>query len=464
MRRHTWHLVVWSAVALIALVAIPRASAQTGTVRCESRGNDRQQCAVEREARVELARQLSEAPCREQANWGAGPGFIWVSGGCRADFLVTATRASQGNGAATPMQLRACQSEADRRLPGYTYQQIRTEAISSQGNTSWVRWSAGSTGGRCLVEANGRVLEFTTDGAGGGVGGGKVPAATTRITCESRGSGRQECPLPDGAQIRLVRQLSQSPCRLNDTYGKGAGYVWVAEGCRGEFEVSRPEIAPGYGGPPAGGATRLTCGSAGNDRRECAIPAGSTARLVMQRSEAPCRLNRSYGIESSYVWASNGCRAMFEVTRGGISGGTGETVRRITCESQGTVRQQCGAPGATQIRLARRLSTSPCTLDQTYGIGAGYIWVGNGCRGEFDVTLAATQGDGSGLPGSPGLAERVTCQSSGGERAECRIRSGGQVQLVRQLSTAPCTRNSTWGTEYGVLWVTKGCRGEFEVR
>jgi hypothetical protein len=463
MQRHTWHLVVWSVVTLIALVAIPRASAQTGTVRCESQGNDRQQCAVERDARVELARQLSETPCRERANWGAGPGFIWVSGGCRAEFLVTATAASQGNGAATPIQLRACQSEADRRLPNYTYQQIRTEPYSRQGNTSWVRWQAGSSGGRCLVEANGRILEFTTEGAGAGgaAGGGKVPLPTTKITCESRGSGRQECPIPDGAEVRLVRQLSQNPCRLNDTYGKGAGYVWVAEGCRGEFEATRGDVS---GGPPVGSATRLTCESTGNGRRECPIPPGSTARLLVQTSEAPCRPNRTYGIESRYVWVSDGCRGTFEVTRGAVYGGTGETVTRITCESQGAVRQRCPVPGATQMRLVRQLSTSPCRRDQTYGIGSGDIWVSNGCRGEFDVTVVGALADGSGLPESPGLADRVTCVSNRGERAECRIRSGGRVRLVRQLSSAACTRNSTWGNEYDVLWVTRGCRGEFEVR
>jgi hypothetical protein len=68
----------------------------------------------------------------------------------------------------------------------------------------------------------------------------------------------------------------------------------------------------------------LTCGASGNDRRQCGIPPGSTARLVLQRSEAPCRLNRTYGIESSYVWVSNGCRAMFEVKRAGVSGAPGE--------------------------------------------------------------------------------------------------------------------------------------------
>jgi len=78
------------------------------------------------------------------------------------------------------------------------------------------------------------------------------------------------------------------------------------------------------------------------------------------------------------------------------------------------------------------------------------------------VTYVGMPGENGG--GGTGLAERVTCESKGGARTECPMRTGGRVQLVRQLSTAPCNRNSTWGAGAGVIWVTRGCRGEFEVR
>ena len=98
-------------------------------------------------------------------------------------------------------------------------------------------------------------------------------------------------------------------------------------------------------------------------------------------------------------------------------------------------------------------------------MGFGHIWVSNGCRGEFEVTVSGGSPGypGPGGPGS-GLPDRVTCESSSGQRAECRIRTGAQVQLVKQLSTAACVRDNSWGTGYGVLWVDKGCRGEFQVR
>jgi hypothetical protein len=111
----------------------------------------------------------------------------------------------------------------------------------------------------------------------------------------------------------------------------------------------------------------------------------------------------------------------------------------------------------------RQISTSPCRLNQSFGIGFGHVWVSNGCRGEFEVTVSgASQPTYPG--GATGLPQRVTCESSNGERNECRIRNGAQVQLVKQLSSAACVRNQTWGTGDGILWVNRGCRGEFEVR
>jgi hypothetical protein len=458
--RRSWLLLGCSVAMLMAAGgAVSTAAAQSGTIRCESRGSERDQCAIERGAQVRLVRQLSDRPCRENSTWGVGPGYIWVFGGCRGEFAVNAIGAYPPGGPgyvhATPMQLRACRSEADRRNPGYSYDQVQVEAYQREGSTAWVRWTAGNTSGTCTVASSGRIIEFTTDGYGGGGPG----EGATRITCESRSTGRQECPIPSGTQIRLLRQLSQNPCRLNDTYGRGAGYIWVAEGCRAEFEVVRTGYPGGGGGP--GGTTQVTCESASLNRQVCPIPSGSSARLVRQLSDSPCRLNSTYGFDRGTIWVANGCRGLFEVTRYGGPGG-GSNVTRITCSSNSAARQQCGVQGASRVALVRQVSSSPCTLNQSYGIGVNHIWVSNGCRGEFDVTVG---GPGGGtVPGLPQPAERVTCESRGNDRVECRVRTGAAVELVRQLSGAPCIRERTWGAGYGRIWVQNGCRGEFEVR
>jgi Protein of unknown function (DUF3011) len=447
MQRLTRCTVVLSLLAFLGTLSAPRLLAQTSTVRCESRGNSQETCPIPSNARVELARTLSQEACREGRNWGVGTSFIWVNRGCRAEFAVTSTgyEPGPGNATANPNQLRACRSEADRRLAAYSYDQISVEAESRQGSVAYVRWWVGPMSGLCAVAANGRVLQFTNNPVG--IGGG----ATTRVVCESR-YDRQECRVPAGASIRLLRQIGQEPCRLNDTYGQGPGYIWVAKGCRGEFEV----VTAGGGGGP--GSNRVVCASSLNTRRQCAIPPGAQARLVRQMSEVQCRTNQNWGIGPDYVWVTRGCSGEFEVT--GAGGGAG--VRRVVCESRTAARVVCPVVGATAIRLVQQLSTNPCRLNQSFGMGFGHIWVSSGCRGEFEVVTGGTS-PGAGGGNETGLPDRVVCESIGGQRAECRIRAGGQVRLVRQISTVPCTVNNTWGYGYGLIWVTKGCRGEFEV-
>jgi hypothetical protein len=67
-------------------------------------------------------------------------------------------------------------------------------------------------------------------------------------------------------------------------------------------------------------------------------------------------------------------------------------------------------------------------------------------------------------PVTPGLgATRVTCESVEARRKECAIPLKQQVRLVRTMSVNPCTEGRTWGKADRIIWVTSGCRGEFEV-
>ncbi len=57
-----------------------------GVVRCESNDNRQRVCATGwRSAR--LSRQISSTQCVQNRNWGSRNGQVWVSGGCRADFV-----------------------------------------------------------------------------------------------------------------------------------------------------------------------------------------------------------------------------------------------------------------------------------------------------------------------------------------------------------------------------------------
>ena len=57
-------------------------------VRCESdRGRERR-CEVGVWKGAQLTKQLSKTPCVEGHNWGWDQRGVWVSRGCRAEFVV----------------------------------------------------------------------------------------------------------------------------------------------------------------------------------------------------------------------------------------------------------------------------------------------------------------------------------------------------------------------------------------
>lgn len=58
----------------------------------------------------------------------------------------------------------------------------------------------------------------------------------------------------------------------------------------------------------------------------------------------------------------------------------------------------------------------------------------------------------------------VRCESGAfGRYRECRVRTEGQVELVRELSFRRCVAWRTWGFDREGVWVDKGCRAEFRV-
>ncbi|MFZ5637192.1 MAG: DUF3011 domain-containing protein [Pseudomonadota bacterium] len=59
-------------------------------VRCESRDNRSRSCPmnVGRRGEIRLLRQLSDKPCIEGDTWGQTRNGVWVTRGCRAEFVV----------------------------------------------------------------------------------------------------------------------------------------------------------------------------------------------------------------------------------------------------------------------------------------------------------------------------------------------------------------------------------------
>lgn len=60
------------------------------------------------------------------------------------------------------------------------------------------------------------------------------------ITCSSNDGRRAYCEVDTrDAAVRMVRQISGSPCRQGETWGWDRRGIWVDRGCRAEFVVER---------------------------------------------------------------------------------------------------------------------------------------------------------------------------------------------------------------------------------
>jgi hypothetical protein len=93
----------------------------------------------------------------------------------------------------------------------------------------------------------------------------------------------------------------------------------------------------GWGGSSGGGSDyEFSCASSDEHYRECQLPVDGRARLVKQRSDAPCIEGRSWGQRGDRVWVDRGCRARFTVEPrgGGWGGGQGQQRAQAACRSE----------------------------------------------------------------------------------------------------------------------------------
>src|SRR5260370_26196786 len=128
----------------------------------------------------------------------------------------------------------------------------------------------------------------------------------------------------------------------------------------------------------------------------------------------------------------------------------------IQCESDGYGRKYCPVDTRGGVRLSRQHGSVACTQGSSWGYDDRGIWVDNGCRADFEVMTTA-YGSGS--------AQTLRCESNdnGYDRKYCAADTRGGVRLARQLSGAACTQGSTWGFDSRGVWVSNGCRADFEV-
>lgn len=223
-------MVVAMAACLSGSVTPAQAARGGATLRCESVGGQPRSCAADTRNGVRVGRQLSRAGCVEGTSWGATPDGVWVKDGCRAEFVL-------GFGASS--------------RSGYGAQVVRCDSL---GN----RWS------HCVADpANG---------------------------------------------FEVVRQRSDRPCILGQTWGWDDRGIWVSAGCRADFRARLDEDAP-----RADAARVVRCESRDGRSTHCALSDEAAVRLRRQLSKAECVKDRSWGVDDHGIWVARGCRADFEL-------------------------------------------------------------------------------------------------------------------------------------------------------
>jgi hypothetical protein len=217
--------------------------------------------------------------------------------------------------------------------------------------------------------------------------------------------------------------------------------------------------------PQEGTAAVIPCSSADGEKHYCEADTRYGARLVRQRSTAPCQQNESWGYDEQGVWVDKGCGGDFALGGGHAgkeSGGT-EVGQTFICASENGRRTECPADTTKGVQLVRQLSEVRCKEGSSWGHEKNRIWVDKGCRGEFVLGVAAHPAEGG--QGAGAKSQRISCASDDGKKNYCDVdTAAAQVKLARQQGMQPCTEGSTWGYDRRGIWVDRGCRGEFVVQ
>ena len=187
IRKRVLALAAFSLAAALAPRTAQAATAEGAAayrVTCSSRDYNRVYCRTDTRGGVQLVRQLSTSPCRRNESWGYDRNAIWVSRGCRAEFLVGGDdryddrdrdrdrdgrydrdddrygRGGRYDRAEVVRAERACEnaiagrSNARRRDVSVRYTGVTRTGLSV------VRWSTPRNSGTCQVARNGRVVDI----------------------------------------------------------------------------------------------------------------------------------------------------------------------------------------------------------------------------------------------------------------------------------------------------------------
>lgn len=236
--------------------------------------------------------------------------------------------------------------------------------------------------------------------------------------------------------------------QVRDARGKVQSGTCFVETKTGD--VSLYGLGWGGGGSSGGSALEFNCASSDERYRECQLPVDGRARLVKQRSDAPCIEGRSWGQRGDRVWVDKGCRGRFTVTAGGGWGG-GQSQQQVSnaCRSEAQRRGMYvqSIAKAEWNSGGRYWLTSVRGTYQNRQTTAGCRWYPDRNRTEMNFGQGWSSGGGwNGGSGSGGAeqAERVCiseAQRQGyrviGQQSASPTQQGYAIQMKLRRSSGP---------------------------
>lgn len=195
--------------ALAAVLDTPPAWADT--IVCESNNGRTQHCPANTHGGVRLVNQYSKQGCYQDDTWGYDRGGIWVSNGCRAQFQTGAS---------------------------YPGRQDRDD--NHDNSTAAAALALGVIGAIALANRHHRDHDQDDYRYAPPPNHGYGYRPDQVIRCESDDNRDEYCPARIGrARVEIQRQLSNSACRFNSSWGYDERGIWVDKGCRADFAVLR---------------------------------------------------------------------------------------------------------------------------------------------------------------------------------------------------------------------------------
>ena len=217
------------------------------TFFCESRDGRHNECRYQATGvvTVHVKKQLSNARCVFNENWGTFDGGVWVDYGCRAEFVVrrppnTASYRPVGGG----MQTVTCESRDNR------YQMCQVSNIDPSSVTLERRHS----GAECIRGSSWGVSEGENSPPGIWVSNGcratfaytvwqstYQPYAGTSydhtVTCISEMGEWRHCEVPQIYMARVEIVSGNEQCQGYKAWGTDDTGIWVRSDCKGDFRV-----------------------------------------------------------------------------------------------------------------------------------------------------------------------------------------------------------------------------------